>query len=168
MEETLRKAAQDSGLSILQLSKRGNLPYMSLHSFMRGTRTLTLPTASRLAPADVALKYKELWMVEAVFRSLKSVLETRPIYHKCDDTIRGHVFCSFLALVLLKELQARLEAHGWRPEWERLKADLDALSEITVVNAGKSFVIRSQTRGDAGKALQAVGVALGPTIRLAE
>jgi len=48
MEETLRKAAQDSGLSILQLSKRGNLPYMSLHSFMRGTRTLTLPTASRL------------------------------------------------------------------------------------------------------------------------
>jgi len=37
-----------------------------------------------------------------------------------------------------------------------------------VVNAGKSFVIRSQTRGDAGKALQAVGVALGPTIRLAE
>ena len=127
-----------------------------------------LQTDTSLAPADVALKYKELWMVEAVFRSLKSVLETRPIYHKCDDTIRGHVFCSFLALVLLKELQARLEAHGWRPEWERLKADLDALEEITVVNAGKIFVIRSQTRGDAGKALQAVGVALGPTIRLAE
>jgi hypothetical protein len=127
-----------------------------------------LQTDTSLAPADVALKYKELWMVEAVFRSLKSVLETRPIYHKCDDTIRGHVFCSFLALVVLKELQARLEVHGWRPEWERLKADLDALSEITVVNAGKSFVIRSQTRGDAGKALQAVGVALGPTIRLAE
>jgi transposase len=125
-----------------------------------------LQTDTELPAVDVALRYKELWMVEAVFRSLKSVLETRPIYHKCDDTIRGHVFCSFLALVLLKELQARLEASGWRPEWERLKDDLEALEEITVVNAGKTFVIRSQTRGDAGKALQAVGVALGPAIRL--
>jgi len=118
--------------------------------------------------AEVALRYKELWMVEAVLRQVKSVLETRPVYHKCDDTIRGHVFCSFLALVLLKELQGRLEACSWHPEWERLKDDLEALEEITVANAGKTLVIRSQTRGDAGKALQAAGVALGPTIRLAE
>lgn len=127
-----------------------------------------LQTDTSLAPAEVALKYKELWMVEAVFRSLKSILETRPIYHKCDETIRGHVFCSFLALVLLKELQARLEARGWRVEWERLKADLDALEEITMTSAGKRFVVRSQLRGDAGKALQATGVALGPTIRMAQ
>jgi hypothetical protein len=33
-------------------------------------------------------------MVEDVFRSMKSLLDTRPIYHKCDETIRGHVFCS--------------------------------------------------------------------------
>ena len=130
--------------------------------------TWVLQTDTALTPAEAALKYKELWMVEAAFRSLKSILETRPIYHKCDDTIRGHVFCSFLALVLLKELQARLATRGWHPEWERLKADLDALEEITVASAGKSFVIRSQTRGDAGKALQAVGVALGPAIRLPE
>ena len=43
-------------------------------------------------------------IVEDAFRTAKSILETRPIFHKCDDTIRGHVFCSFLALVLLKEL----------------------------------------------------------------
>ena len=91
--------------------------------------------------------------------------ETRPIDPKCDETIRGHVFCSFLALVLLKELQARMEARGWRTEWSRLKADLDALEEITIENAGRTFVIRSRTRGDAGKALQAAGVALGPTVR---
>jgi len=127
-----------------------------------------LQTDTALSAAEVALKYKELWMVEAAFRSLKSVLETRPIYHKCDDTIRGHVFCSFLALVLLKELLARMQSRGWVVEWERLKADLDALEEITVVNSGKTFVIRSQTRGDAGKALQAAGVALGPVLRLTD
>jgi transposase len=43
----------------------------------------------------VALKYKELWQVEQVFRDMKSVLDTRPIFHKLDETIRGHVFCSF-------------------------------------------------------------------------
>lgn len=130
--------------------------------------TWVLQTDAPLSCVEVALKYKELWMVEAVFRCLKSVLETRPIYHKCDDTIRGHVFCGFLALVLLNELQVRLEARGWHCEWERLKNDLDALEEITVTNAGKAFVIRSHVHGNAGKALQAAGVALGPAVRLSE
>ena len=124
-----------------------------------------MQTDLEISAAEGALKYKELWTVEAVFRSLKSVLETRPIFHKCDDTIRGHVFCSFLALVVLKELQSKLAARGWTVEWERLKRDLDALEEITIENAGRTFVIRTRTRGDAGKALQAAGVALGPTVR---
>jgi transposase len=126
-----------------------------------------LQTDAEVTAAEAALKYKELWMVEAVFRSFKSVLETRPIYHKCDETIRGHVFCSFLALVLLKELLGRMETRGWPVEWYRLKADLETLEEVTVRNAGRTFVIRSRIRGDAGKALQAAGVALGPTVRFA-
>ena len=70
-----------------------------------------------LSARETALRYKQLWTVEDVFRSMKSVLVTRPIYHKTDETIRGHVFCSFLALVLRKELQDRLERRGWRLEW---------------------------------------------------
>ena len=105
---------------------------------------------------------------DGAIRSIKSVLETRPIYHKLDETIRGHVFCSFLALMLLKDLQQKMEARGWRLEWERLRRDLDELQEFTVRNPGKTFLIRSQTLGDVGKALQAVGVALGPTVRLLE
>ena len=58
---------------------------------------------------EVALKYKELWQTEQVFRDVKSVLETRPVYHQKDENIRGHVFCSFLALVLRKELDRRLD-----------------------------------------------------------
>ncbi|MCP5002953.1 MAG: hypothetical protein GY941_03245 [Planctomycetes bacterium] len=70
-------------------------------------------TNTGLSSTEVALKYKELWMVEDIFRSMKSLLETRPIYHKCDETIRGHVFCSFLALLLRKEVQYRLEKRNW-------------------------------------------------------
>jgi hypothetical protein len=39
----------------------------------------------------VAHVYKALWTVEDIFRTSKSILETRPIYHKRDETIRGHV-----------------------------------------------------------------------------
>ncbi|MFO8074126.1 MAG: hypothetical protein R6V85_19880 [Polyangia bacterium] len=61
---------------------------------------------------DVAKTYKMLWMVEHLFRTVKFILDTRPIYHKWDETIRGHVFCSFLALILMRELQDRMAAKG--------------------------------------------------------
>ena len=92
-----------------------------------------LRTNTQFESAEVALKYKQLWLVEAIFRSAKSLLQTRPIFHKCDETIRSHVFCSFLALVLHKELQDRLDAGGQALEWEDVIADLDALEEVEVV-----------------------------------
>ena len=125
-----------------------------------------LQTDTELSPAECALKYKELWMVERIFRSMKSILDTRPIYHKCDETIRGHVFCSFLAMVLFNALESRLAARGWQVEWQRLRDDLDALEEITVRTRGQTFVIRSDLQGDAGKAIQAAGVALGSVVRI--
>jgi len=124
-----------------------------------------LQTDLDLPAKEVALRYKELWRVEQIFRTIKSILENRPIYHKVDATIRGHVFCSFLALVLLKELQTRMAQRGWASEWDRLRADLESLQEVTVQAQGQPFVIRTQTRGAAGQALQAAGVALGPVIR---
>ncbi|MDX1814713.1 MAG: IS1634 family transposase [Thermodesulfobacteriota bacterium] len=125
-----------------------------------------LQTDTELSAPEVALKYKELWMVEAAFRSVKCVLNTRPVYPRLDETIRGHVFCSFLALMLLKDLHTRMEGRGWRLHWDRLRHDLNALEEITIRAGGKTFVIRTRTLGDAGRAIQAVGVALGPTLRL--
>ena len=124
-----------------------------------------IQTNTEMVAAEVALKYKQLWMVEEIFRTSKSILETRPIYHKCDETIRGHVFCSFLALVLRKEIQDRLEAKGYKLEWADVLRDLDRLQEIEVLQGQKRFVLRSQARGVCGKVFQAVGVALAPTVR---
>lgn len=49
IEEQLLDAAQASGLSMLQLSKRASIPYSGIHAFMNGNRSLTLRTAARLA-----------------------------------------------------------------------------------------------------------------------
>lgn len=126
-----------------------------------------LRTNTSLSTAEVALKYKELWQVEDIFRSMKSILETRPIYHKCDDTIRGHVFCSFLALVLRKALMDRLAQRGDVLEWADIVRDLNGLEEIQVDQDNKRFLLRSQTTGVCSKVFQAVGVALPPTVRSA-
>ena len=115
--------------------------------------------------AEVALRYKELWMVESIFRATKTVLETRPIYHKCDDTIRGHVFCSFLALTLMKELQHRLTDKGLVLEWADVLRDLEALRLVRLRSGAALCELRSLPQGTAGKVLQAAGVALGPSMR---
>ena len=117
-------------------------------------------------PADqVAVKYKELWQVEQVFRDVKSILETRPVYHQRDENIRGHVFCSFLALALRKELDKRLEKAGHSFEWADIKQDLKTLQEVIIEDSGKSLALRTECVGTCGKVFQAVGVAIPPTIR---
>lgn len=124
-----------------------------------------LRTNTDLDSAEVALQYKQLWMVEQWFRSCKSLLQTRPIYHKRDETIRGHVFCSFLALVLRQELQARLEERGHEFEWGDVIWDLDRLQVVEVEQEGKRFLLRSEAQGSCGQVFQAVGVALPPTVQ---
>ena len=120
-----------------------------------------------LSPLEAMLVYKQLWMVERAFRTSKSLFETRPIFHKLDQTIRGHVACSFLALVLKKELEDRLAAADLsaRASWPAVLADLDSLTETEIEQDGKRFLLRSAPRPAASLALQAVGVALPPTLR---
>ncbi len=133
-----------------------------------------LRTNADLSPLEAMLCYKQLWMVERAFRTSKSLFATRPIFHKLDETIRGHVSCSFLALVLKKELEDRIANIG-KPaadsdatqsgSWPDILADLDSLTETEVEQDGKRFVLRAAPRPAASLALRAAGVALPPTVR---
>jgi transposase len=122
-------------------------------------------TNTNFSAEQVALKYKELWQVEQVFRDVKSILETRPVYHQKDENIRGHVFCSFLSLVLRKELDRRLQEAGHSFEWADMKQDLKALQEVEIEDNGRSLALRTECLGTCGKVFKAVGVAIPPTIR---
>ena len=124
-----------------------------------------LKTNTDLPAEQVALKYKELWQVEQVFRDIKSILETRPVFHQRNENIRGHVFCSFLALVLRKELDRRLYKSGHCFEWADIKQDLKVLQETVIEDHGKSLAVRTECIGTCGKTFQAVGVAIPTTIR---
>jgi hypothetical protein len=124
-----------------------------------------LRTNTDLNPLEAMLCYKQLWTVEQTFRTAKHLLSTRPIFHKLDATIRGHVFCSFLALVLKKALEDRIAALARSGSWPQIIADLDSLTETEIEHGGKRFVVRSAPRPAASLALRAAGVALPPTVR---
>jgi transposase len=113
----------------------------------------------------VAHVYKALWTVEDMIRTAKSILETRPIYHKCNETIRGHVFCSFLALLLKTELERRMKFANLQCEWAQVVRGLEALQQVEATFQDKRFLLRSQLGAEASAALRATGVAAPPTLR---
>jgi hypothetical protein len=124
-----------------------------------------LTTNTYLAASEVALKYSELWLVEDAFRSMRPLPDARPIVHRRDETIRGHVFCAFLALLLRRELRDRLASQQWNPEWVDVIRDLDNVTEMEVSIGGKHYVFRGQAPGVAGKVFQSCGLALPPVLR---
>jgi Transposase DDE domain len=126
---------------------------------------LVLRTNARISPLQAVLRYRDLLQVEDLFRTAKALLRTRPIYHSSDAAIRGHVFCSFLALVLRKELDDRCHAADFRPEWGDVLRDLDRLQEVEITKDGKHMILRTSVTGTAGRLFQAARIALPANIR---
>lgn len=127
--------------------------------------TFVLRTNTTLPPLRVMMRYRDLWRVEELFRRAKAVLRTRPIYHSSDAAIRGHVFCSYLALLLQEELYRRCAAAGFVPEWDEALRDLDRLQEATISQHGKTWRVRTEATGLATPLLRAGGIALPPRVR---
>ncbi len=73
-----------------------------------------------LSAEDIALGYKQLMEVERAFRTLKSTLSLRPVYHTKDDRIRSHVMLCWLALLLVRiaELETGMT-------WSKIRAELE-------------------------------------------
>ena len=122
-------------------------------------------TNARVTPLQAVLRYRDLLEVESLFRAAKATFDTRPIFHQSDAAIRGHVFCSFLALVLAKELTLLCEARGLKPEWQRLLNDLDRLQQATIEKDGKVITTRTHVSGQVGNVFRAAGIALPANFR---
>ena len=124
-----------------------------------------LRTNARITPLQAVLRYRELLKVEALFRAAKASFDTRPIFHSSDAAIRGHVFCSFLALLLQKELFERCTDAGITPEWANLLRDLDRLQQATVESGGKTWTVRTEATGAIPALMRVAGIALPARVR---
>src|SRR5215207_4544326 len=124
-----------------------------------------LRTKARITPLQAVLRDRDLMQVEQLFRTAKALMRTRPIYHSSDAAIRGHVFCSFLALILRKELDERCRAAGFRPEWGDVLRDLDRLQEVAISQNGREITLRTPATGVIGPLFKAARIALPPNVR---
>ena len=90
---------------------------------------------------------QNLLAVEQSFLAAKTLLATRPVFHRTDAAIRGHIGCTFLALLLRKELLDRLIARGApMPEWQQIIDDLLDLGIVEVEQDGRRAILRTAPR----------------------
>ena len=108
-------------------------------------------------PAVLWTRYVQLTQIESVFRSLKSELGIRPIYHQLEHRADAHVMIAFLAYCLQVTLKNRLMIHapGLTPS-----AVLEKLATIQIVEVwipivdGRWLMLPRHTQPD--KDVQAV------------
>jgi hypothetical protein len=121
-----------------------------------------LRTNARLTPLQAVLRYRDLLRVEDLFRRAKAVMRTRPIFHSDDAAIRGHVFCSFLALLLQKRLDDLAEAAGTTLEWKTRLRDLDRLQQLRIRHRGDDWLVRTDATPTLAAVFRHAKIALPP------
>ncbi|MBK1633951.1 transposase [Thiohalocapsa halophila] len=95
--------------------------------------------------------YVTLTDLEAVFRSLKSELGLRPVYHHKTDRVSGHLFISVLAYHLVHTIRLQLQACGIHLSWEGIRRELDGQDRVTVElkrEDGRTVHVRKATRAE--------------------
>jgi transposase len=93
--------------------------------------------------------YTMLTDLESVFRSLKSELGMRPVYHHKEDRCDGHLFITVLAYQAVQVIRRKLKEHGINESWATLREKLSRQYRITATfkqRDGKTLHIRQATR----------------------
>jgi hypothetical protein len=122
-----------------------------------------LRTNMTLSALAVVLRYRNLLAVEQCFLAAKTLLATRPVFHRTDAAIRGHIGCTFLALLLRKELLDRLATRRAPvPEWQHLIDDLADLSAVEVNQDGRRALLRTAPGPSIDPICRALGLILPP------
>ena len=95
--------------------------------------------------------YTTLTDVEAVFRSLKSELGLRPIYHHKPVRSEGHLFLTVIAYQLVQVIRKRLKQRGEASSWTTLRRILEGQQRVTVTfrrKDGRTLHVRKATRAE--------------------
>jgi hypothetical protein len=93
-------------------------------------------TDPSLSAEDIALGYKQLKEVEYDFHLLKHTIDIRPVYHRIEDRIRGHVLLCWLALLMI-----RLVENETNQTWDKIRDELSKISLTCLENKDGQIVL---------------------------
>ncbi|MBC7940268.1 MAG: IS1634 family transposase [Chitinophagaceae bacterium] len=106
-------------------------------------------TLVELDNATLWRTYSMLTNLESVFRSLKTDLGLRPVFHQIDRRVEGHLFISVLAYHFVQTLRLQLKAKGIDHSWETLRETMATQQRVTAVmlrRDGRAVHVRKATR----------------------
>ena len=106
---------------------------------------------TQLTHHEIWQTYRMLNDVEAAFRTLKTELGMRPIYHQQTDRVTGHIFISLLAYHLLHSIRFQLKNHGINDSWATIMSTLENHYRITTAvqrKDGKMLHVRKTMRAN--------------------
>lgn len=107
-----------------------------------------------LAAEEMWRTYIRLTDLEAVFRSLKSELGLRPVYHQTSGRAEGHLFISVLAYQCVQAIRRELQKHDIHDSWQVLRNTLCTQQRVTVTfrqRNGATLHIRKTSEAEAGQ-----------------
>lgn len=122
-------------------------------------RYLLRTSDDTLSAEDVVLGYKQLIEVEEAFRTLKSTLDIRPVYHRLDDRIRAHVMLSWLALLLVRVAEARA-----KDTWRNIRRELQRMHLTQLKLPGALATRRTETTAMQAQIFKLLGVKEPPKV----
>ena len=111
--------------------------------------------------------YVTLTDLEAVFRSLKSELGLRPVYHHKTERVSGHLFISVLAYHLVHSIRLQLKACGMHLSWDGIRRELDGQDRVTVElkrEDGRTVHVRKATRAESRASSSSTTRSASPTV----
>ena len=135
---------------------------------------LTHPGVYCLRSSETDWDEEKLWRtytmltdLEAVFRSLKSELGLRPVYHHKAERVEGHLFITVLAYQFVQIIRRHLREQGIHASWRTLRQWLGSQVRVTAVFQrpdGHTLHVRKATRpeGEHLVACQALGIDTQP------
>ncbi|GMA62854.1 IS1634 family transposase [Alicyclobacillus fastidiosus] len=139
----------------LKSDKRGNLTvdHQAVKAMERLDGKYLIRTSDdTLSAEDVALGYKQLWQVEAAFRSLKQTMELRPMYHRKNERIRAHVLLCWLSLLLVRVAENRT-SHTWR----EIRSVMNEMHLVTYKAGSGRVRQRTEVTPEQAQILKALG-----------
>jgi transposase len=95
--------------------------------------------------------YTMLTEIEATFRSLKTDLGLRPVYHQKEDRVTGHLFITLLAYHLVHTLRYQLKLQGIHLGWDSLRNIMSTQQRFTIIlptDTNKTIHLRTTTKPD--------------------
>lgn len=139
IKQKFSKAAKHYDINVIQNEKTGNATSITWEKKIIPETKDSLPGVYCLRTSHTDMNESDLWHtytmltdLEAVFRSLKSELGLRPVFHQITDRVTGHLFITLIAYHLVHSIRYRLKQSGIHASWDDLRKFLAGQSRVTI------------------------------------